>query len=270
MDLAEADRMVEAAAISDRIVGVALVHRYLPAYYVLRDLVRSGAIGRVRQVRLSLGWNIYEDSRFRTPEEDPRAWLVDQSVAGGGILMSSSIHFLSVVSFLLDNGVARRVSATVRRLHPRAFPGIEDDVDLRMELDNGTEFLMQDSWVIDRPYRTEFLGESGQFRATGQDWRNIAIEGVCQGPVPEDYAGYLRGTDFRAPKPRSKTAVKVRFDGLIADFVESVKQGTHSETLPGIEHARNMQAVIDAAYRSGRTGAVQTVDWRFQRSGELR
>ena len=100
---------------------MALVHRYLPSYPLLRDLIQAGAIGPVLQTRFSLGCDMYGDSRFRTPKRDPRSWLVDRDVAGGGILMSSSIHFLSTVSFVLGDPGTRRVDATVRRLHADAL-----------------------------------------------------------------------------------------------------------------------------------------------------
>lgn len=59
MDLAEADRMVDAAAGSGRITGIALIHRYLPVYPVLQGLVEAGAVGEVRLLRLSLGHDTY-------------------------------------------------------------------------------------------------------------------------------------------------------------------------------------------------------------------
>ena len=270
MDLAEADRMVEASAVSDRIVGVALVHRYLRFYHVLRDLIQAGAIGPVLQARISLGCDMYDDSRFRAPDEDPRSWLVDCDVAGGGILMSSSVHFLSVVSFILDNVNAKRVDAKVRRLHREAFPDIEDDVDLRIELASATEFLLHDSWVSAQPYRADFVGEHGRLTASGENWHDPAVSGVCRGTVPERYAGCLNGTKFHAESLELTASEQLHFDGLIADFVQSVEQGTAVPDMPDVLHARNMQAVIDAAYRSGRTGAVEDVDWLLQPSQEPR
>jgi predicted dehydrogenase len=270
MDLGEADRMIEASAASDRIVGVALVHRYLRFYQVLRDLIRAGAIGPVVQTRISLGCDMYGDSRFRTPDKDPRSWLVDRAVAGGGILMSSSIHFLSVASFVLGNVRVKRVDAKVCRLHDKAFPGIEDDVDLRTELAPAAEFLLHDSWVSAEPYRADFVGEAGRLTASGENWRDPALSGVCRGAVPEQYADCLNGTEFHAASREPPDSEQLRFGGLIADFVRSIEQGAAVPDMPDVLHARNMQAVVDAAYHSGRTGAAEDVDWRPQPSREPR
>ncbi len=268
MDLAEADRMAEAAMISDRIVGVALLHRYHPVYRILRDLIRAGAIGQVRQARVSLGCDMYHDSRFRTPDEDPRSWLVDHDIAGGGILMSSSIHFLSTVSFVLDDPLARRVNAKIRRLHRDAFTGIEDDVDLHVELAEAAEFVLHDSWVADQPFQVDFVGECGWLSVSGDLWGDLTINGVCRGPVPERYAACMADDKFHNENPPAPD--QLRFDKLIADFIQSVQQGFHVPDMPDIQHARNMQAIVDAAYRSGKTGATETVDWLLQPSRELR
>src|SRR5262245_17240931 len=95
INLSEADAIVTAACLTNRTVGVALMHRYSPIYRAARDLVERGAIGSLTQVSLSYGRNIYCDQRFRAPDDDPRGWLTDREIAGGGLLMSSSIHFFS-------------------------------------------------------------------------------------------------------------------------------------------------------------------------------
>ena len=262
MDLSEADRMVDVASRSSRIAGVALVHRYLPAYHVLRDLVQGGAIGTVRMVRCSWGKSMYHDPRFTAPAGDPRGWLVDRNIAGGGILMSSSIHFLSAISFVLDNPAFNHVTARARRLHPKSFPGIEDEVDLWIALDGGTEFVLRDSWVCDLPYHAEFVGERGQLVVRGDNWKDLTIHGVCEGPVPAPYCDWLTGVELHADSPQPAAPLKPTFDGLVADVFESIERGTRVSRLPDVVHARNMQAVIAAAYQSQETGQGQAVDWR--------
>ncbi|MBN1347336.1 MAG: Gfo/Idh/MocA family oxidoreductase [Phycisphaerae bacterium] len=264
VDLAQADRMLDMARGYPGIIGVALVHRYLPAYQVLGDLIQGGAIGTIRHVRLSYGHDMYGDSRFAAPNRDPRAWLVDHGVAGGGILMSSSIHFLSAVSFVLGNPVASHVTARARRLHPKAFPGIEDEVELRIELESGPDFVLRESWVSDAPYRAEFSGQRGRLVVEGDNWRNLSIHGTCQGPVPPAYRHCLDGAGLRADSPHPAAPVRPLFEGLMADLLESIKRGAIVTRLPDAVHARNMQAVIAAAYRSEETAHGQAVDWRSE------
>lgn len=262
MNLAEADGIVDAALAGDRVVGVAFVHRYVPAYRALARLVRAGAIGRVRQARLRLGTSMYRDSRFARPHSDPRSWLVDPDVAGGGILMASTGHHLSVLTHLLGDVKATRVTARVRHLHPRAFFGIEDDVDLWVDLEGGGELVVHDSWATDEPCVVGLAGECGQLTAQGPTWTKLTLLGGGDG-----FALAAAG-DAEAPKPGELPAAsaadigrRIFFD-LADDFLESVRRGRPVPSLPDVLHARNIQAILTAAYRSGRDPAANTVDWR--------
>ncbi|MBN2291707.1 MAG: Gfo/Idh/MocA family oxidoreductase [Pirellulales bacterium] len=268
MNLAEADRMVDATMAGNRIVGVALIHRYLPAYRILRDMIRGGAIGRIMHSRISLGCDMYNDTRFRAPDEDPRSWLVDRDVAGGGILMSSSVHFLSAISYVLDNVHIKSVDAKIRRLHGEAFPDIEDDIDLRMELASESEFVLHDSWVANQPFQVDFTGDHGRLTASGPNWSCLKVSGICLGTVPDSYAKNMNGTEFRDGKSHRSDISQSCFDCLIADFIQSINQGVPAVDMPNIIHARNMQAVIDAAYRSGVKGGAEAIHWQFEAARE--
>jgi predicted dehydrogenase len=262
MNLAEADRMLDAAEASDRITAVPLVHRYTPAYFAARDLVGGGAIGRVRSARVSTGRAMYGDSRFTHPHSDPRGWLTDRQTAGGGMLMSSSIHFLSVLSFALGDPRAERVTARVRAAHPRAFPGIEDEADVRVDLEDGAELILSESWVVDAPYRVQISGERGELFLQGDPWSELSLEGRCEGPVSDSYQRCRRGTDLAATHEELAGLCRPLFHGLVADLVESIRRGTPVPTLPDVRHARNMQAIIAGAYQSQVEGGAVAVAWR--------
>ncbi len=111
LNLAEADAIAAWAAATDQVVGVGLVHRYLPFYRLIRDLIRAGSFGWVRRLRVRTGRDIYGDPRFTDPATTRGGWLTRRDVAGGGILMSSAIHLLSVCSFLLDDVPLASVNA---------------------------------------------------------------------------------------------------------------------------------------------------------------
>jgi predicted dehydrogenase len=258
--LEEADAMVVAAAQTNRIVAAALMHRYLPAYHAARDLIAAGALGLPRQFRLSLGKSMLEDSRFALPGVDSRRWLVDCEIAGGGILMSSSIHFLSVASYVLGDPIALSVAGDVRQLHPAAFPRIEDDIDLLVQWENGVEFKHHESWVADLPYQAEIIGEEGRLSINGSDFTNLVIRIDCQHPLPAPYHTAGRNqplTNLLKAHEQSRTL----FVGLWADLVESIRQGTPLARLPDVHHARNMQAIIAACYQAASTGEATPVSW---------
>jgi UDP-N-acetyl-2-amino-2-deoxyglucuronate dehydrogenase len=266
MDLEEADRIVDAALSSDGIVGVALVHRYLPSYRILRELVQAGAIGHVRHLRYTFGKDMYDDSRFTRPKADPRAWLVDRSVAGGGLLMSSSVHHLSAVSFVVGEPAALRVTARVRELHPGCFPGIEDDVDLWIELDNDVEFVLHESWAADEPCSVRLAGDRGSLTATGSSWDGLAVSGRCEGDVPPQYRKWFHGSRLVAPIDPGQSDASGMFGGLIQSFIGSIQHGAVEPPLPSVRHARNIQAIVAAAYQSGASGEPRHISWRDELS----
>jgi len=262
-DLAGADRMVEAAEKSDRIVGVPLIHRYTPGYYALHQLIASDAIGTVRTVRFEFGKDMYEDSRFTNHQQNPRSWLVDREIAGGGLLMSSSIHFLSALSYVLGNPLATSVTARVQQLHPKALEGIEDDVEFTIIFDNGTEFTFHESWKCDIPYRCEIGGDRGHFLMTSENtWNDLSITGCCQGSVPKSYLSFLSGNEFSADASVLKAPFSPAFSGLMEDLVRSIHRGKNTNQLPDLLHARNMQSIVAACYQSEQSKTVVRVDWQ--------
>lgn len=251
LDQPDADAIAVWAGASDRIVGVGLVHRYLPFYRLLRDLIRAGSFGRVRQIRVRTGRDIYGDPRFADPATARGGWLTQRAVAGGGILMSSTIHLLSVCSFLFDHAPFQRVTAAVRHLHPRAYPGIEDDATLVVELGDDRELLIEDSWVREWPFECEVLGDLGRIRASGPSWAtNICLQGHLDGPVPLAYADLTTNEEFVVNAARFANVTPFLFEGLLTDFVASIRDGKALPSMPNVEHARDMQWAVTSAYES--------------------
>ncbi len=269
-DLAGADRMVEAAEKSDCIVGVPLIHRYTPGYYALRQLIACDAIGTVRTVRFEFGKDMYEDRRFTNHQQNPRSWLVNREIAGGGLLMSSSLHFLSAISYVLGNPLATSVTARVQQLHPKALEGIEDDVELTILLENGTEFTFHESWKCDLPYRCEINGDRGRFVLTSENtWNDLSITGRCQGTVPKPYLPFLSGNEFSADASALTAPFSPAFSGLMEDIISSIHKGQNTSLLPDLLHARNMQSIVAACYQSGRSKTASLVDWREKQANPL-
>jgi predicted dehydrogenase len=260
MNLCETDSLIDAAR-PDRIASVALMHRYQPVYEAARDMVRAGALGKLQSVRMSLGRNMYTDRRFTSPSSEPRSWLVDRRIAGGGVLMSSSVHFLSVASYLIGDPPAKHVVGRVRRTHEAAFEGIEDDVDIRVRWENGVEYFYREIWSADLPFRAEFVGDAGRIAIVGDDLFCLLMQAQCAGPLPPPY----NSLDWQQPVT-SEALQQLRpmatlFSGLWADFSESIRRRSHVARLPNLLHARNMQSIVAAAYEAEATGREAAVDW---------
>ncbi len=115
--LAALDRVRAAALTADRRVGVLFEHRSRQATRTATDLVRGGAIGDVRLVRIRTlidkppaYWLSGPTGRVRDP------WRTSPRRAGGGVVIMNSIHQIDLVraiTALEVESVAARISCSV-------------------------------------------------------------------------------------------------------------------------------------------------------------
>ncbi|MCP5110813.1 MAG: Gfo/Idh/MocA family oxidoreductase, partial [bacterium] len=99
LDGAAADEIIAVAAEANRVLMVAQVLRFFPAYQVLAELVRSGKLGQVRSALF----------RRRTAVPSWGPWEFDKAKSGGGIF-DLLIHDVDMSLHLF--GVPAAISAT--------------------------------------------------------------------------------------------------------------------------------------------------------------
>jgi predicted dehydrogenase len=107
--VAEAERMADAAASAAERGVFAMVgfsYRRVPAVTLARDVVRSGRLGEVRQVRAQYLQDWLVDA------DDPMTWRLDKSVAGSGALGDIGAHAVDAAQFVTGLGVTE-VSGTL-------------------------------------------------------------------------------------------------------------------------------------------------------------
>jgi UDP-N-acetyl-2-amino-2-deoxyglucuronate dehydrogenase len=259
--LLDADTAVSASLDGDRLLGVALIHRYQPAYAIARDLIQSNAIGDVKSVEFRAGRHMYSDDRFVQPAQNPRGWLVDPEVAGGGMLMSSSIHFLSVIQYVLNDPVAIGVEGHVREAHPAAFSSIEDDVELNIELAGGIQVSYVESWTTDVPLRITISGADGRISIDANSSDGLSLQIASRSRIPKPYdalaGSFITPQQLSALKPTPEF-----FTGLWEDMIEGIGSSSPCTRLPSLIHARNLQAIVEAAYSAEEVNAKAPVHWR--------
>ncbi len=96
MNVGECEQMIEACASHNVKLMVGHMLRLSPLLKRARDLVRSGALGRVVHARADF---IY-DGRLST-----RGWLTERKTAGGGPIFDVGVHCLDSLRFILDDEV---------------------------------------------------------------------------------------------------------------------------------------------------------------------
>ena len=85
--------MIEAFAVAQTPLWVAYYRRALPRFLLVRDLLRSGDIGEVSSVRVTVQEPLLEGAAATQ-------WRLDPAVAGAGLFLDLASHCLDLVDFL--------------------------------------------------------------------------------------------------------------------------------------------------------------------------
>ncbi|HTP78984.1 MAG TPA: Gfo/Idh/MocA family oxidoreductase [Bacteroidota bacterium] len=96
LNVREAEKMVAVCKENNVRLMVGHMVRLSPLVRRVRELIRAGFVGSVTFVRTEF---VYDGRRSH------RAWLVDQSVAGGGPLFDIGVHCIDTMRFILDDDV---------------------------------------------------------------------------------------------------------------------------------------------------------------------
>jgi predicted dehydrogenase len=160
----EASRVVEAARAADRLLAVDLSYRFVNGVPALRELVRSGALGRIYAVELA----------FHNAYGPDKAWFYDVQQAGGGCVMDLAIHLVDLALWALDfpevEVLAARASAKGRPLWGREE--VEDHAAALLAARGGPTIQLGCSWRLpagrDCVIDASFYGTEG-----GVSFRNV-------------------------------------------------------------------------------------------------
>ncbi len=210
----------------------------------MRDLVRSGAVGRPTTFRAREGHSGPHAAHF---------W--DAELAGGGALLDMASHGAEVARFLFGKDVPIRdvIAWGSTLVHGERTSG-EDNAIMIMRFEDGRAATCDVSW-------SSKGGLEGRFELYGDAGR--IIEDISVGSMKafiERPAGYIvekadAETGWIFPVPDE---VRVHgHDLMMADVVEAFRAGrTPEETF---RDGYVVNAVIDAAYRSLRSGSWEPV-----------
>jgi myo-inositol 2-dehydrogenase/D-chiro-inositol 1-dehydrogenase len=239
LNLADADRMIEAC----RRARVKLMYAeelcFAPKYVRLRQLVESGALGRPTLVKQSEKHDGPHAAHF---------WDVERS--GGGVTMDMGCHAIEFFRWMLGRprilSVYARMSTDVHGQRTRG----EDNALLILEFEGGAAAIAEESWTKPGGMddRAEVYGTQG-----------VAYADLLHGNAIETYS--TGGYDYAVEKAGStkgwsftiyEEAWNYGFHGEMAHFVDCV-QNDRTPLVTG-EDGRAVLEVVCAAYESARTG----------------
>src|SRR3954453_5406521 len=100
---AEVSAVVAAARVSDRLLAVDLSYRFTAGMQRIRELVRSGALGRIFAV----------DLVFHNAYGPDKPWFYDIARSGGGCVTDLGVHLVDLALWTLDSPRVADVSASL-------------------------------------------------------------------------------------------------------------------------------------------------------------
>jgi predicted dehydrogenase len=253
---AEAQRMVDAARASGRVLQVVFNHRERGDITELRRILDTGELGRPYAAKA--GWL----RRNGIPGDG--SWFTNRERAGGGPLIDLGVHVLDYALYLLDEPEVVAVSAsTYAELGTQGRGGrtpgaigtgfeVEDLALVFIRLAGGGTLVLETSWAAYRADNDEFwmtiYGTDG-----GADLR------VVDYAEPGDLHIY-RDTEGAPADYRAKPGANGGHDLVVRRFVEAIQAGpgewpNHDGSL-GLKRAR----IIDACYLSAAEGREVRLD----------
>lgn len=247
--LKECVQMVEAAEQAGLTFMVAQCQRYMPTYRSVRNLVADGALGAIRAVRF--------DSMQDIPSFAPDGhWLCEGDKAGGGIVISVSVHRIDLMRFLVGDIV--RVTGVTRNTTPLFTGGAENFACGLLEFANGAVGEMFGTYTGFRmPWGEQFMifGDQGTIHAVPHLGE---YEGEAMIALKSDANPYTDWLDqYRGFKPMaidtSEFPSASGFVNEILHFADCCRSGKEPDS-SGRDNLNTMKTVF-AFYESARSGS---------------
>jgi predicted dehydrogenase len=231
VSLPEADRMVAAAETSDRILTVFQQRRYNPDFVKVREVIESGLLGRIVQIRMS-------ESRFSRRWD----WQTLQKF-GGGSLNNTGAHYLDMALQLFGPSEPEVLCHLDRTL---SLGDADDHVKIVLKAADAPTVDIEISSCDAYPLETwHVLGTQGGLRGTTRElrWKWVVPEELPPleldlRPTPD--RSYNRDTlDWHEDSWRFDGQNADAYRGFYADLYATIREGA-----PLVITAQSVRRVI--------------------------
>lgn len=231
MNATECRQMVEGARRAGLLLGVAQVFRFECSTASLRERVAAGQVGQP----------VFARAEFSYPARThPRKWLTDAKIAGGGPIADVGVHCVDALRYILDDEIVR---VAANGISDKDSGDVEAAAILSLEFAHGTLGSVLVSARTEYHTPVEIVGEAGVLRADDafSVERPIEIELRRGGTVVETER--VSNADAYARQ---------------VDMFSAAIEGAAEFPVRGEEGWQN-QEILDAAYRSLKSGMVENV-----------
>lgn len=249
---AEFEEVIAALARNPVAFGVAYVSRWHPAIQQMRELYQGQAIGRLTSVELRM---VTTQVRVR----NPRHWLFQREIAGGGILSWLGCHLIDLLRYVTDQEVAS-VASTLATTSGEEIT-VEDTAAVSFRLSNGAIGSLHAGYLL-------AIGAAG-YRGASYD-RAIHLRGT-QGAISYRFDGPVV---LESIAPAWRSAPSRTFDFTLpstpgyggthgVDFVRAFLSAAPPDPTPaGAVDALRVLETLDAIYEADRSGTTVEVGHR--------
>lgn len=246
---ADTQRVIDAAERTGLKLGVCYQNRALPAIQDARRMVYEGLLGPLLSVEMRA---ITTQPKFRNPQH----WLFSKEKAGGGMLSWLGCHYLDLMQYITGEEIVSVAAEVATRSGEEI--DVEDVAVLSMRLQSGALASLHTGYML-------ALSGGGYHNSAGYDtytgingrlgrihWtvagapKNLTVESTH----PNWAGAPWRTFDYTAAQ--SPAYGGVSGEGFMRRFIQSA-QG-EGEALTSGYDALRIARIVDAAYKSGRTG----------------
>ena len=234
----DAGKMIEARDKAGKQLAVCFQNRYNEASIYMKQVMESGALGKLLGARGQVTWNRKPEYYTTSP------WRGRWATEGGGVLINQAIHTFDLLQWLTCEMKTVEASISTKRL--KEAIEVEDTVDVLMTGPDGERILFYASncYVKNAPVELEIIGENGSLKMIGNQ-----VYTELDGKVEmHDYSsGVVLGKDYWGSG----------HGFLIQDFYDCIETG---RTFPvGGEEAIVSVKLLESVYASGRNGGSITL-----------
>jgi len=274
----EAERMADAAARAAQrgvFAMVGFTYRRVPAATLARDLVASGRIGEIRQVRASYLQDWLADA------ESPMTWRLDKSLAGSGALGDIGAHAIDLAQYITGDRL-ESVSGTLRTIvsdRPllaeshglsgtasveRGTVTVDDVALFTGRFDGGALGSFEASRMSTGRKNALRIEVAGSLGAVSFDLEDLNALGYYDRAAPADRQGFTRVQVTEPEHPYISAwwpaghllGYEHGFTHQARDFVEAIVAGRQPK--PSFADGLHVQQVLTAVERSAATGSAWT------------
>ena len=254
----EAQRLIDAAKASDRVLGVIFNRRGRHDVQLVKHEVDRGALGKIYHAKAS--W------MRRSGIPGLGTWFTSKAVAGGGPLIDLGVHVLDMALWILGNPKPLSVSAaTYSELGPRGrgqwlggrFPynpsepyDVEDFATAFIRFEGGLTMQVDASWAAYTRHGDEFqislLGNEGGADIHSRDYTQTGT------------LRFFSDLDGVPAVTEPKLLERSNHGEVFKWFADSILHGT--SMLPTGQEGLDRVRLIEAIYKSAELGHEVAID----------